>query len=80
MPEINNEIELLVILYEAGAVNEKDAVPFGDSDVEREIVEELIKMKRINETKDGGIYLTRIGVIIAKRNLHRYPELRYTLK
>ncbi|MCX6822302.1 MAG: hypothetical protein NTW30_06015 [Candidatus Aenigmarchaeota archaeon] len=60
-PDMTQEDKILIELMERGITSEEKAIRMSKS----EIIEKLIRLKRLKETIDGRVYLTELGYGIA---------------
>ncbi len=71
-PETTKEQRVLVDLLLKGATSTRMAIRLDNLD---ELLDKLAKMKRIKRTKDKRVFLTDIGLSIARGTMMTYPEL-----
>lgn len=74
-PDPSSEISLLADLYLKGAISFRKGIKIKRD----EIITKLIKQGQLKTSKNGVIWLTDEGIIVAKGTLKTYPELKNKL-
>ncbi len=70
-PEPEKQDRLFINLLKSNAVSKVLAIKIPKTSM----IEKLIKQEHIAETKDGGVYLTKTGKIIAGGAMKIYPDV-----